>query len=75
MNGSASQSLTPDVKADIDALLERVRMLPEAEALEFYSQLSPKLQWLVRQKATGQRRDAVMVYHAVTIGPCRKIAP
>jgi hypothetical protein len=74
MNGSASQSLTPDADADTDALLERVLMLPEAEALEFYSELSPKQQWLVRQKATGRRRDAVIVYHAVTIGACRKIA-
>jgi hypothetical protein len=75
MKGSAGQLPTMDPSADIDVLLEHMRMLPEPEALKFYSQLSPKLQWLVRQRATGQRRDAVIVYHAVTIGPCRRIAP
>ncbi|MGA2564052.1 MAG: hypothetical protein ABSF96_10870 [Steroidobacteraceae bacterium] len=73
MKASAGESLTPDVNADIDAALERVRVLPETEALEFYSQLSSRQQWLVRLRATGRRREAMIIYHAVNIGPCGKI--
>jgi hypothetical protein len=73
MKGSTVELSTPDVKVDIDAALERVRMLPETEALEFYSQLSSRQQWLVRLRATGRRREAMIIYHAVNIGPCGKI--
>lgn len=73
MKGSAGQSPTSNVNVDVEVLLERVRMLPETEALELYSQLSPKLQWLVRQRASGQRREALIVHHALTIGSHRTI--
>jgi hypothetical protein len=74
MKGSTVELSTPDVKVDIDAALERVRMLPETEALEFYSQLSSRQQWLVRLRATGRRREAMIIYHVVNIGPCGLIA-
>jgi hypothetical protein len=35
-----SQTLATPVDADV--LIERLRVLPEPESLEFYSQLSPK---------------------------------
>jgi hypothetical protein len=70
-NGHESRLLMPADEADSDALIERVGLLPEAEALAFYSQLSPKLQWLARKRATGERRNALMVHHAITFGPCR----
>jgi hypothetical protein len=69
-NDTPSQTRTTEA-ADSDALLERLGTLPEPEALEFYSQLSPKLQWLVRQRATGQRRNALIAFHAIKTGQCR----
>jgi hypothetical protein len=59
------------IDTDIDAVIERLRVLPEPESLEFYSQLSPKLQWLARQRTTGQRRQALIAYHAITLSRCR----
>jgi hypothetical protein len=64
-----SQTLATPVDADV--LIERLRVLPEPESLEFYSQLSPKLQWLARQRMTGQRQKALIAYHAKTFGGCR----
>jgi hypothetical protein len=51
---------------EADALLAQVHGLPEAEALRFYARLSPRLQWLARQRATGARRAALIVHHALT---------
>jgi hypothetical protein len=52
--------------AEADALLAQLHALPEAEALRLYARLSPRLQWLARQRTTGQRRSALIVHHALT---------
>jgi hypothetical protein len=39
--------------------------------LHYYQRLSPKLQWLARQRATGQRRAALIVHHAIASAQCR----
>jgi hypothetical protein len=57
--------------ADDDALIERLRALPEPEALRCYTQLTPRLQWIVRQRMTGSRRTALIVHHAVSIAHCK----
>lgn len=57
-------SMGPDPEAE--ALLAQVHVLPEPEALRLYGRLSPRLQWLARQRATGQRRSALIVHHALT---------
>jgi len=51
---------------EADALLAQVHVLPEAEALRLYARLSPRLQWLARQRTTGPRRSALIVHHALT---------
>ena len=51
---------------EAEALLAQVHVLPEPEALRLYGRLSPRLQWLARQRATGQRRSALIVHHALT---------
>jgi hypothetical protein len=56
---------------DADTLIDRVRELPEPQALEFYSQLPPRLQWLARQRTTGQRRKALIAHHVITAGRSR----
>lgn len=65
------QIIATVLDADIDALIERLRVLPESKALEVYSQLSPKQQWLARQRTTGKLRLALIAYHAITWGRCR----
>ena len=52
--------------SEADALLAQVHVLPEPEALRLYGRLSPRLQWLARQRETGQRRSALIVHHALT---------
>jgi hypothetical protein len=54
-----------------EAVIAPVHTLPESEALRFYQRLSPRLQWLARQRATGQRRAALIVHHAITSAQCR----
>jgi hypothetical protein len=56
---------------EADALLAQVYVLPEAEALRLYARLSPRLQWLARQRTTGQRRSALIVHHALMRANCR----
>jgi len=56
---------------DSDALLASLDTLPEREALHYYAMLSPKLQWLARCRATGQRRAALIVHHALASAQCR----
>jgi hypothetical protein len=51
---------------EADALLRQVHLLPEAEALQLYARLSPRLQWLARQRTSGPRRSALIVHHALT---------
>jgi hypothetical protein len=51
---------------ETDALLQQVHVLPEAEALLLYARLSPRLQWLARQRTSGPRRSALIVHHALT---------
>jgi len=65
------QTPVAPIDADPDALIERLSLLPERESLEFYSQLSPKLQWLARQRTTGKRRKALIAHHAVSSGRFR----
>jgi hypothetical protein len=59
------------VAQDIHALLAPVYMLPEGDALKLYAQLSPRLQWLARRGASGQRRASLIVHHALTSAQCR----
>jgi hypothetical protein len=54
--------------ADTEELVQRLHELPEALALEIYSKLSPRLQWLVRRMITGPRRKASIVHHLLTAG-------
>ncbi len=56
---------------DGEALLASLNTLPEPEALHRYQMLSPKLQWLARRRATGQRRAALIVHHVLTSAQCR----
>ncbi len=56
--------MAPEPEAD--ALLQQVHVLPEAEALQLYARLSPRLQWLARQRTSGPRRSALIVHHALT---------
>jgi hypothetical protein len=58
------------VEPEADALLAQVHALPEAEALRLYARLSPRLQWLARQRTTGQRRAALIVHHALSRAHC-----
>jgi hypothetical protein len=57
--------------AGSDELIKRLSTLPEAEALECYSQLTPRLQWLARQRTVGKRREALIAHHVITAGQCR----
>jgi hypothetical protein len=61
-----TQTRTIARDADLDQVIDRLRELPEPQALEFYSQLAPKLQWLARQKLTGKRRTALIAHHVIT---------
>lgn len=54
-----------------ETLIAPLYTLPEPEALHYYQRLSPKLQWLARQRATGQRRAALIVHHAIASAQCR----
>ena len=60
-----------DAGSEGDALIERIRTLPEPEALRCYAGLSPGLQWIARQRATGPRRTALSVFHAISIANCK----
>jgi hypothetical protein len=62
-------STTPHESSAV--LIERLNSLTEREALECYSQLTPKLQWLARQGTVGKRREALIAHHAITTGQCR----
>jgi hypothetical protein len=68
---SPSQTRAFGSDPDSDSLVDRLRELPELQALEFYSQLSPRLQWLARQRTTGQRQAALIAHHLLTAGGCR----
>ena len=52
-------------------LLEPLYTLPESEALQHYTRLSPRLQWLARQRLTGQLRARLIVHHAIAAAQCR----
>jgi hypothetical protein len=54
-----------------ETLIAPVYTLPEAEALNYYQRLSPKLQWLARQRASGPRRAVLIVHHAIASAQCR----
>jgi len=56
---------TKNSTVDGDALIEQLRLLPEPEALALYSDLTPKLKWLARQRTTGQRRQAIIAHHLI----------
>jgi len=66
-----SEHCTAAATPELDALLTPVYSLPESEALQHYARLSPKLQWLARQRATGQRRASLIVHHAIASAQCR----
>lgn len=53
------------------ALMERLRTLPEADAVRCYAGLSARWQWIARQRLTGGRRTALIVHHATAIAGCR----
>jgi hypothetical protein len=57
---------SPVADPEADALLAQVYVLPEAEALRLYARLSPRMQWLARQRTCGPRRSALIVHHALT---------
>jgi hypothetical protein len=59
----------PDAGSSI--LIERLNALPEQEALECYSQLTPQLQWFARRRTEGKRRQALIRHHAITMGQYR----
>jgi hypothetical protein len=69
MSTNSTESTTFALCADPggDPLLEPLSALPEPDALKYYAELSPKLQWVARQRATGQRRAALILYHALEI--------
>jgi hypothetical protein len=50
-----------------DALIERIHTLPEAEALRCYARLTPRWQWIARQRTTGPRRTALIMHHIASI--------
>lgn len=54
-----------------ETLLAEVQSLPEPEALRLYARLSPRLQWLARQRSNGPRRSALIVHHALQSSHCR----
>ncbi len=54
-----------------ETLLAEVERLPESEALLLYARLSPRLQWLARQRSSGPRRSALIVHHALQSSHCR----
>lgn len=68
-NPTQTHSIAGD--ADGDSLIDRICELTEPQALAFYSQLSPRLQWLARRRTTGQRRAALIAHHVITAGRCR----
>jgi hypothetical protein len=70
-DGTPPQTCATGEVAESDGLIDRLAELPEPQALEFYSQLSPRLQWLARQRTTGQRRKALIAHHVITAGRCR----
>jgi hypothetical protein len=57
--------------SEVDALLAPLYTLPESEALKHYACLSPRLQWIARQRTTGQRRVTLIVHHAISSAQCR----
>ncbi len=57
--------------AEGDALVERLRTLPEADAVRYYAALPSRWQWFVRQRLTGVRRSALIVHHATSIAGCK----
>jgi ribosomal protein S4 len=62
------QNSAKDADVGFIEVLTRMRELPEALALEIYSQLNPRLQWLARQMMSGSRRRALIVHHLRTNG-------
>jgi hypothetical protein len=56
---------------EIEALLAPLTTLPEPEALKHYARLSPRLQWIARQRTTGQRRASLIVHHVILSAQCR----
>jgi hypothetical protein len=57
---------TNDTTVEGDALIEQLRVLPEPAALALYSDLTPRLKWLARQRTTGRRREAIIAHHLIT---------
>jgi hypothetical protein len=71
---SALYAKPADLPGDVaegDALIERLRVLPEADAVRCYASLSARWQWFVRQRLTGVRRTALIVHHATAIAGCK----
>jgi hypothetical protein len=70
-NKVANQCPATNATPEIDAFLSPVYLLPEADALQHYARLSPRLQWLARQRATGPRRAILIAHHALATGQIR----
>jgi hypothetical protein len=66
-DSTENQTIAPCANPDGDSVLKPITTLPEADALKYYADLPSKLQWLARQAATGQRRAALILYHALEI--------
>jgi hypothetical protein len=71
MNRDGNRPAALGAGVEGEALIEQIQTLPEPEALQYYGRLSPRLQWLVRRRATGARRAALIVHHALTTAQCR----
>jgi hypothetical protein len=70
-NDTSAQTGGSPSDVDINVVLARLGEVPEAVALEIYSQLSPRLQWLARQMMTGPRRKVLIEHHLRTNGRFR----
>ncbi len=70
-NHPATHPAAPDADSEADTLIERLRTLPEPDALRCYAGLSARWQWVARQRLTGMRRAALIVHHATAIAGCK----
>jgi hypothetical protein len=64
---------TPLARADAgdESAIEQVLTAPECEALKLYGRLPSAQQWQARMRATGQRRAALVQYHALNLAQLR----
>src|ERR1700722_11629420 len=51
--------------------IEQVLTAPECDALMLYGRLTSAQQWQARTRATGERRAALVQYHALNVAQLR----